>query len=144
MAINPCKECSGPVSDKAESCPMCGAKQLKKTSRLVMVFGVVLLGFIFWNILKDDSETTSVEPSPERKALAAKASTIRVVSEALKDPDSAKFEFLNENCGTVNSKNSFGGYVGIKRFVSVGGIVDLEGHSVSNKEMDDLWKKHCS
>ena len=32
MAINPCKECGGPVSDKAESCPLCGAKQKKKTS----------------------------------------------------------------------------------------------------------------
>ena len=74
--------------------------------------------------------------------------TIRVSQEAvedvLKDPDSAKFEFLNENCGTVNSKNSFGGYVGSRRFVSINNIVDLEGHSVSKKEMDALWRKHCN
>lgn len=42
MAINPCKECGGPVSDKAESCPQCGAKQKKKTSILAWV-GLVLL-----------------------------------------------------------------------------------------------------
>lgn len=42
MAIKPCKECGGPVSDKAESCPQCGAKQKKKTSMLAW-FGLVLL-----------------------------------------------------------------------------------------------------
>lgn len=42
MAIKPCKECGAPVSDKAESCPMCGAKQKKKTSMLAW-FGLVLL-----------------------------------------------------------------------------------------------------
>ena len=44
MAIRPCKECGAPVSDKAESCPMCGAKQKKKTSMLAW-FGLVLLVF---------------------------------------------------------------------------------------------------
>ncbi len=42
MAVNPCKECGGPVSDKAESCPMCGARQKKKTSVLAWI-GLVLL-----------------------------------------------------------------------------------------------------
>lgn len=42
MAIKPCKECGGPVSDKAESCPQCGAKQKKKTSMLAW-FGLILL-----------------------------------------------------------------------------------------------------
>jgi len=42
MAINPCKECGGPVGDKAESCPMCGAKQKKKTSALAWI-GLIFL-----------------------------------------------------------------------------------------------------
>lgn len=42
MAIKPCKECGGPVSDKAESCPKCGAKQKKKTSAIAWV-GLILL-----------------------------------------------------------------------------------------------------
>jgi len=42
MAIKPCKECGGPVSDKAESCPQCGAKQKKKTSMLAWI-GLILL-----------------------------------------------------------------------------------------------------
>lgn len=39
----------------------------------------------------------------------------------LKDPDSAKFrEILSTKeriCGQINSKNSYGGYVGFKRFI---------------------------
>lgn len=42
MAIKPCKECGGPVSDKADSCPQCGAKQKKKTSVLAWI-GLILL-----------------------------------------------------------------------------------------------------
>ena len=47
MAIKPCKECGGPVSDKAESCPRCGAKQPKKTS----IFTWVVLVFIIITVL---------------------------------------------------------------------------------------------
>lgn len=144
MAIKPCKECGAPVSDKAASCPMCGAKQPKQTSILTWIcVGILGLAAMIW-MLSDHTPSEPSEPSTERMALQEKASTMSAVSGALKDPDSAKFEFLNENCGTVNSKNSFGGYVGAKRFVSVNDMVDLEGHSVSKKEMDILWRKHCS
>ncbi|WP_180076912.1 zinc ribbon domain-containing protein [Acinetobacter sp. YH12251] len=144
MGIKPCKECGSPVSDKAESCPRCGAKQPKKTSVLTWICVVMLgLAALIW-MYSDKTTSEPVELSVEQKALRAKASTMRAISEVLKDPDSAKFEFLNENCGTVNSKNSFGGYVGARRFVSVKDIVDLEGHTISKKEMDILWKKHCS
>lgn len=47
MAINPCKECGGPVSDKAKSCPKCGAALPKKTS----VFTWVILGVIIFTVL---------------------------------------------------------------------------------------------
>lgn len=47
MAIKPCKECGGPVSDKAESCPQCGAKQKKKTSIVAWVaLGILVLAGI--------------------------------------------------------------------------------------------------
>lgn len=46
MAIKPCKECGGPVSDKAESCPQCGAK-IKKTS----LFTKIVLGFIIFTVV---------------------------------------------------------------------------------------------
>ena len=49
MAIKPCKECGAPVSDKAESCPMCGVKQPKATSVLTWVcVGILGLAAIIW------------------------------------------------------------------------------------------------
>ena len=49
MAIKPCKECGAPVSDKAENCPMCGAKQPKETSVLTWVcVGILGLAAIIW------------------------------------------------------------------------------------------------
>lgn len=47
------------------------------------------------------------------------------VLENLKDPDSAKFRNLKTSrdlflCGEVNAKNSMGGYVGFKRFYTMG------------------------
>ena len=144
MAIKPCKECGAPVSDKAESCPMCGAKQPKETSVLTWIcVGMLGLAAMIW-FFSDHTPNSSSEPSPQMKILQAQASTQVAVRSILKDSDSAKFEFLNENCGTVNSKNSFGGYVGSRRFVSINNIVDLEGYSVSKKEMDALWRKHCN
>jgi len=116
MAINPCKECGGPVSDKAESCPRCGAKQPKPTSMITwMCVGMLGLAAIIW-IFSDHSAGAPSEESPEMKAMRIKAATQVVIASVLKDPDSAKYEFLNENCGTVNSKNSFGGYVGPRRY----------------------------
>lgn len=56
MAVNPCKECGAPVSDKAESCPQCGAKTPKKTSKLALIFAGLVLLFIFIGILGGNSD----------------------------------------------------------------------------------------
>lgn len=144
MALKPCKECGGPVSDKAESCPKCGAKQPKKTSVLTWIcVGMLGLAAVIW-FFSDHTPSAPSEPSPEMKTMQAQAAAQVALMAILKDPDSAKFEFLNANCGTVNSKNSFGGYTGAKRFVVVNTAIDLEGHSVSKAQMDVLWKKHCN
>ena len=66
MSIKPCKECGGPVSDKAESCPQCGAKQKKKTSILAWV-GLVLL--VLYGI------GTCAEKSTDSKPLQASSAT---------------------------------------------------------------------
>ncbi|WP_312183113.1 hypothetical protein [Massilia timonae] len=60
-----------------------------------------------------------------------------------KDPDSAKFRNIKvvsgSVCGEVNAKNSFGGYVGYKRFVSVAGVVAwVEGESENFSESASL------
>lgn len=37
MAIQPCKECGGPVSNKAKSCPQCGATIVKQVPKWIIV-----------------------------------------------------------------------------------------------------------
>ena len=141
MTINPCKECGAPVSNKAESCPMCGAKQPKKTSMLTW-FMVVLLGAgaLIWMYLPSGGGSASSQPSPETQKMMEQAAIQVAIKNTLKDPDSARFEFLNAKCGTVNAKNSFGGYAGAKRFVSDGATVYVDGDDGFKK----AWKEHCT
>jgi len=71
------------------------------------------------------------------------------VSKLLKDPDSAKFEDLRVSrkigspvvCGTVNSRNSFGGMSGRQRFISGGGTAIEE--QMEAGAMDEVWAKTC-
>ena len=143
MAIKPCKECGNQISDKAESCPQCGAKQPKKTS----LFTKIVLGFIIFTVImiivSVNSDTPPSEPSAETQKMMQQAQIQTALSGILKDPESAKYEFASAQCGQVNSKNSFGGYAGAKRFLSDGDNVYLEDYNASKSEFNDLWKKHC-
>jgi len=70
------------------------------------------------------------------------------VTAALKDPDSAQFGEVvavsNDGtpvvCGSVNAKNSFGGFTGEQSFVYVAGMVAFEG----DKEFNKLWNTVCA
>lgn len=141
MALQPCKECGANVSSKAKTCPHCGALVPKKTSKIALILAGLFLLSIFIGVFNGEEEKS--EPSPEMKKLQNQASIKVALSTILKDSDSAKYEFVSENCGTVNSKNSFGGYAGPKRFVSVGDTVNLESYSHNKQEMDALWNKQC-
>ena len=67
----------------------------------------------------------------------------------LKDPDSATFKNTMTStdrlfwCGEVNAKNSFGGYIGFKRFFTLWGadMVWLEG---SDDFVESLFFEKCS
>jgi hypothetical protein len=67
----------------------------------------------------------------------------KVVS-GLKDPDSAQFQSIQLNsarsalCGQVNAKNSYGGYVGFRRFVSSEETAAIEGEKKSDRAEDLL------
>lgn len=76
----------------------------------------------------------------------------------LKDPDSAKYrnQFLAQIdggnlmlCGEVNSKNSFGGFTGFKRFIAspnpdAPSIVDGETGGISGADFDNAYRMVCS
>lgn len=79
----------------------------------------------------------------------------------LKDPESATFRNVSVPegagvvmyvCGEVNAKNSFGGYVGYKRFyvmLTSGNseplsLIDGDSDDRMQGFFEDMWKDHCS
>jgi hypothetical protein len=43
----------------------------------------------------------------------------------------------------VNSKNSFGGYTGFKRFIASPAIVAIEGENIEADEFQKSWDAVC-
>jgi hypothetical protein len=78
----------------------------------------------------------------------------KAVIEKLKDPGSATFKDLavSKNnkyvvCGHVNAKNSYGGYVGFRRFVafvSQGKATMPDTAVVDENIIDSMWGKFCA
>ncbi|QKU23068.1 hypothetical protein FOB19_12555 [Acinetobacter lwoffii] len=62
----------------------------------------------------------------------------------LKDPDSAQIRNQHGFCGEVNSKNSFGGYTGFKRFIASSAIVAIDGENMESSEFQTVWEKFCT
>lgn len=77
MAIKPCEECGGSVSDKAESCPRCGAKNSNKNSIISWVFVLILIfggGWWFVNILSSGAISSKIKPH-EQKSISGDAAS---------------------------------------------------------------------
>ena len=74
-----------------------------------------------------------------------------LISERLRDPDSAEFSDLVVHpktngrapyiCGYVNSKNGFGGFSGRQRFISAERVI-IDG-DLPKSEMDTVWNDRC-
>ena len=71
----------------------------------------------------------------------------QAIKSRLKDPDSAKFgNVWVKNgivCGSVNSKNSYGGYSGFKSFVGRGDAVFFE-EEVKPLDFAKFWNMYCA
>lgn len=68
---------------------------------------------------------TSVIAAPSNAKLIVQAK--ESVTKKLKDPESARFRGVfvmrDSVCGEVNAKNSYGGYIGFKRFIAIAGLL---------------------
>lgn len=75
------------------------------------------------------------------------------LTESFKDPDSAQFRnvvaYGNANplniaamCGAVNAKNSYGAYIGFKRFFLMGEYLEIESTKTAST-IDRLWPTTC-
>ncbi|MEF8689403.1 UNVERIFIED_CONTAM: hypothetical protein NO986_18220 [Comamonas sp. A-3] len=67
-----------------------------------------------------------------------------MVTKHLKDPESASFRNQKGLCGEVNSKNSFGGYPGYRRFIAANeNMVAFEGGNMDSTEFNQVWQQFC-
>jgi len=69
MALVKCKECGQQVSNKAKTCPQCGAPMPKRTSRVTWMV-TVLLGLVFINWLVSEHPTSTTPASKQPGASA--------------------------------------------------------------------------
>lgn len=114
---------------------------------LHVVILLCLFGFVAGLVGKGNRPVTEKEEAAERQfkyVLLAK----REVSGRLKDAESARWGEIFSGkkgpvCGSVNAKNSFGGYTGFLRFVvSGGGLVIIESDMVAT-EFEKVWSEVC-
>lgn len=157
MAMATCRECGKDVSTEAKACPHCGApkpvKQLGGCALLLILLGIVVVIGI---AMPSDSTTSgggSATPTFNFYAMVDGAK--EQVRQRLKDPESARWSGIKVVetvqsgnavkvvCGTVNSKNSFGGYAGPSRWLSNGLNVTALESDLSGGEFDELWRKTC-
>lgn len=92
MAMVVCKECGGKVSDKAATCPHCGAAVAKPVLKRsygcgTLIFGVIVIGFLWATIassLRENSSTASAPAqivAPSRAAVACNTDAARKVKD---------------------------------------------------------------
>ena len=97
---------------------------------------------------KEEAEKNRLTEVENKEKLAVTLAEAAVKSQ-LFDPNSAQFRNQKGNCGEVNSKNKFGGYVGFTRYIYLGSdnTVAIESDSKGSvwtpSIMNDLWEKYC-
>ncbi len=116
------------------------------------IYAFILITVVI-SIYGQSRQSTSVEKATtqqEREILWIEKNK-EVVKQKLKDPGSATFEHTrvmyiadaNKTpivCGEVNSKNSYGGYTGNKKFISAGSaLFHMEGED----GFDNVWVDLC-
>lgn len=91
------------------------------------------------------SEAEKARNKAEMTEIKSQRMAREFVTGALKDPDSAEFRNQRDFCGEVNSKNSFGGYVGFQRFIAAGkDMVILEkDRTFSAEDFEKAWSQIC-
>lgn len=103
MALITCHECKASISDSAKTCPQCGAKAKKPTSKLALFFAGLVLIFIIKGIVSsNDEKPTQAAPQKTAEQLAAEAKReaqfqrvvqgARTIKAAMKNPASFSLE----------------------------------------------------
>ena len=129
---------------------------MKRSYILLGVFALLLVIALPF-MANDGDSSTQAEPiqiasKPESATKSESDSSRRIdiqtdsriaLKNYLKDPESAEIRNHNGNCGEVNSKNSFGGYTGFRRFIASSAIVAVEGENMNADEFQKAWETVC-
>lgn len=110
--------------------------------RIILIFGVVAVSV---TLLACGESATQKEA---RINANLKIAGEKYVKLKLKDPESAQFQnqFIGIGggpCGEVNSKNSFGGYTGFKRYISAGEALTVTESDMAPEEFNISWRQFC-
>ena len=133
---------------------------MKRSYILLGVFFILLIGLIKCGGVDNPAPQTILSPeqaknesTPEKNVKVQSNFSRRVevqtdsriaLKNFLKDPDSAEIRNHNGNCGEVNSKNSFGGYTGFRRFIASSAMVAVEGENMDASEFQEAWNHLCN
>lgn len=119
MSMTTCKECGKSISNKAESCPSCGAK-IKRTSLLTKIVLVLIVVGSIPVIFSAGSSSKPQNTKPEAATpislrMSNVAATEDTIKSKLRNPDSLHWNrVLSNNDGTIvcleaRAQNGFGG-----------------------------------
>lgn len=150
MQAKKCWKCSAFYPAEDSICPSCQSHGLAGIARKA---GWILLFFCFaaGSAFFVGSKARGLPEADEAKQNRAIANSFTKVRSLLKDPGSSDFGIaksytadsgVTSVCGTVNAKNSFGGYTGFKRYIyeSARGSVIFDAGEASFSE---AWLITC-
>lgn len=124
-------------------CPSCGAAYKKTTPKWIVIVAILVALMAGVVIGMPKSTSPSPEKSAQIKAIEQQTQSRIALQGYLKDPVTAQIRNHKGSCGEVNSKNSFGGYTGFKRFIASPAIVAVEGESMASSDFQKAWSQVC-
>lgn len=145
MALIKCHECGTEVSTEAKTCPKCGATVKKPMGGgmiMAIAIGTILGAFA---LLGDGTPKSATPPEQkaekeaENKRYALAEITSKTIRNAMRDPDSLKFDRLLVSadatvvCAEYRARNGFGG---MNREIMI-----LTQSGTSQAPTD--WANHC-
>lgn len=124
------------------------ASALKVIAVVAIALPLAAVGFKKLSQAREAQRVEDARLAAEAEAARARAAQVEQVRArligVLKDPQSAQLRDQSwvpstmTLCGQVNAKNSFGGYVGFKRFIAMPNQVLLEGGSFGGFDVRHL------
>ncbi|MFW1796309.1 hypothetical protein ACG9Y4_11505 [Acinetobacter guillouiae] len=120
------------------------AERNSQIAKIISGFIIItlLIFLLIWIFASGDDDKKPSEADLEFNRMIVSQESVKKL---LKDPDSAKFKNMRGLCGEVNSKNSFGGYTGFRKFIGSPDLTIIEGENpeIDQVTFNDIWIRFC-